>query len=175
VLSPSYRGLLHDTIAVTHLAAGTSVNSLPANAIGEVDVRLLPDETSGAMLARVRQAVGEDAEVEVMIAGDPAPDTSSDTELFRVLQREMENAEHGSRVAPIVGAGATDSRFFRARGIVAYGVSPFKVNYYDAGTAHGDDERIRSQFFLEGVRLTRRIVAAFCAADEGGPAAVPKR
>ena len=59
---------------------------------------------------------------------------------------------------------ACGGQHFRQRGIVAYGVSPFKVNYYDVDGAHGADERIRSRFFAEGVRLMRTIVRDFCAA-----------
>jgi acetylornithine deacetylase/succinyl-diaminopimelate desuccinylase-like protein len=62
----------------------------------------------------------------------------------------------------MVTAGTTDSRYFRRRGIVAYGFSPFKVNYYDGATVHGVDERIRVRFFLEGVALMRQIVSDFC-------------
>jgi hypothetical protein len=39
---------------------------------------------------------------------------------------------------------------------------PFKVNYYDADGVHGVDERIRTRFFGEGVRLVRGIVRDFC-------------
>ena len=70
----------------------------------------------------------------------------------------MTKAEEGSIVAPVVGGGTSDSRYFRARGIVAYGIAPFKVNYYDADTVHANDERIRARFFAEGVRLMRSIV-----------------
>jgi hypothetical protein len=45
---------------------------------------------------------------------------------------------------------------------VAYGLAPFKVNYYDAGTVHANDERIRARFLAEGVRLMRNIVSGFC-------------
>src|SRR5205085_2905452 len=45
VLSSSYRSLLRDTIAVTRVSGGTSINSIPANAAAEIDIRLLPDET----------------------------------------------------------------------------------------------------------------------------------
>ena len=75
----------------------------------------------------------------------------------------MTKSEPDSLVAPIVGGGTSDSRYFRARGIVAYGIAPFKVNYYDADTVHANDERIRARFFAEGVRLMRTIVAGFCA------------
>ncbi len=162
VLTPSYRSLLHDTIAITRVEGGSSVNSLPANAVADIDIRLLPDETTDAMLKQVRNAAGKDADVEVLLAGAPTPATSENTDLYRSLESVLRRAEPSSRVAPIVGAGTTDSRFFRARGIAAYGVSPFKVNYYDAGTAHGIDERIRTRFFEEGVRVMRAIVSDFC-------------
>jgi acetylornithine deacetylase/succinyl-diaminopimelate desuccinylase-like protein len=161
-LPPGYRSLLHDTIAITHLAAGSAVNMIPSRAIADVDIRLLPGSKPDAMLARVREAVGKNANVEVLLAGEPVPESPSNTELFATLASAMRDASPDSAVAPIVGAGTTDSRFFRARGIVAYGVSPFKVNYYDADTVHGEDERIRAQFFAEGVRLMRGIVTSFC-------------
>ena len=58
--------------------------------------------------------------------------------------------------------GTTDSRYFRTRGIVAYGIAPFKVNYYDADGVHGNDEKIRTRFFSEGVGVMRKIVREFC-------------
>jgi len=91
------------------------------------------------------------------------PQSPSDTDLFRSLAKILSSAEPGSMVASIVGGGTSDSRYFRARGVVAYGIAPFKVNYYDADTVHGNDERIRAKFYTEGVRLMRKIVSDFCA------------
>jgi acetylornithine deacetylase/succinyl-diaminopimelate desuccinylase-like protein len=166
VLPSAYRALLRDTIVVTQVEGGTSVNSIPANASAEVDIRLLPDERPDTMLQRVREAAGSQAEVETLLAGQPATASTAATDLFKVIAGLMRSDQPGSTVSPVVGAGATDSRFFRAKGIVAYGVAPFKVNYYDAGTAHGTDERIRARFFTDGVRLMRRIVTAYCAAGQ---------
>jgi acetylornithine deacetylase/succinyl-diaminopimelate desuccinylase-like protein len=118
------------------------------------------------MLARIREAAGKNAEVEVLLEGEPQPETPSDTDLFRLLSRDMKADEPESSVAAVVGAGTSDSRFFRARGIVAYGIAPFKVNYYDADTVHASDERIRARFFAQGTRLVRRIVRDFCAREQ---------
>ena len=118
------------------------------------------------MIDAVKAAVGDHAEVEVLLAGQPTPASAIDTELFTVLSKAMKAAEPGSQVEPVVGAGTSDSRFFRSRGIVAYGIAPFKVNYYDADNVHGADERIRARFFPQGVRLMRRIVTDFCAAPK---------
>jgi acetylornithine deacetylase/succinyl-diaminopimelate desuccinylase-like protein len=162
VLSPGYRSLLHDTIAITRIAGGSSINVLPTTASADVDIRLLPDETSAPMVAKVKETL-RGGDLQILLAGEPVPESPSDTELFRVLAAAMTKAEEGSIVAPVVGAGTSDSRYFRARGIVAYGIAPFKVNYYDADTIHANDERIRARFFAEGVRLMRSIVTDFCA------------
>ncbi|MCU1347935.1 MAG: putative peptidase family [Acidobacteria bacterium] len=162
-LPAGYRSLLHDTIAITRIAGGSSINAIPGNAVAELDCRLLPDEKPEAMLKAIDEAAGSDVEVEVVLEAQPVPDSPSDTELFRLLARAMQRDEPGSVVAPAVGAGTSDSRFFRARGIVAYGVAPFRVNYYDSDTVHGNNERIRSRFFRRGVRLMRTIVHDFCA------------
>ena len=65
----------------------------------------------------------------------------------------------------VVPGGATHQHFIPSVyiGIVAYGIAPFKVNYYDADSVHGNDERIRASFFPPGVRLMREIVHDFCA------------
>jgi acetylornithine deacetylase/succinyl-diaminopimelate desuccinylase-like protein len=161
-LPPGYLGLIRDTIAVTTLRAGSSVNVIPSQAYAEIDVRLLPGTAPDAMLAQIRQAVGDHAQVEVILEASPTPDSPHEGELFETLARAMRESSPGSTVGPMVSPGTTDSRFFRERGIIAYGIAPFKVNYYDASTVHGEDERIRARFFAEGVRLTRRIVRDFC-------------
>ncbi len=162
-LPKGYRALLRDTITVTRLSAGSAVNVVPSRAVGEVDIRLLPGSSTDEMLAKVRSVVGQTASVDVILAGEPTPETPASGELYDTLVRTFHAASPGSAVGPMVSPGTTDSRFFRARGIVAYGIAPFKVNYYDADGVHGNDEKIRTRFFGEGVGVMRRIVREFCA------------
>ena len=164
LLGPGYKSLLRDSITLTRINAGTAVNVLPSVASAEIDIRLLPDASPDAMLEKVKAAVGKEAEVEVLLRAEPGTASPAGTPLFDVLAKAMKADEPGSAVAAIVGAGTSDSRYFRARGIVAYGIAPFKVNYYDADSVHGTDERIRARFFAEGVRLMRRIVNDFASA-----------
>lgn len=163
VLTPGYKALLHDTIALTELSGGGAINAIPGHASVGVDVRLLPDTKPAAMLEKIRAAAGAHASVEVLLESEPVPESTTDTALFRILTRRMTASEPKSIAAAVVGAGTSDSRFFRARGVVAYGIAPFKVNYYDADTVHGNDERIRAAFFTQGVRLMRAVVSDFCA------------
>jgi len=68
-------------------------------------------------------------------------------------------------VGPYVLSGQyTSSSFLRARGLRAYGISPFAVNYFDAASIHHANERISLPFYLEGVERMRRIVFEFATA-----------
>jgi acetylornithine deacetylase/succinyl-diaminopimelate desuccinylase-like protein len=162
-LPPGYKSLLRDTIVVTRISGGSAVNSIPATASADIDIRLLPGSDSRDMLRKVTDAAGKDVKVEVLLDGETAPESAADTDLFRAVAKAMKEDEPGSAVAAVVGAGTSDSRYFRERGITAYGIAPFKVNYYDADNVHGNDERIRARFFSEGVVLMRRIVVDFCS------------
>jgi acetylornithine deacetylase/succinyl-diaminopimelate desuccinylase-like protein len=164
VLPAGYRSLLHDTIAVTRIDTGTCTNCIPAAASAYLDVRLLDDEKPDAILAKIKSLLPEkNATADVLLTAQPVAESPSDSDLFATLAAALKRAEPESVVAPFVSAGTSDSRWFRARGIAAYGIAPFKVNYYDADTVHANDERIRQRFFWEGVRLMRDIVERFCA------------
>ncbi|HEX9983736.1 MAG TPA: M20/M25/M40 family metallo-hydrolase, partial [Thermoanaerobaculia bacterium] len=120
-LPPGYRNLLRDTVTITRVSGGTSVNVIPSKASADIDIRLLPDSSPEEMLARIAAAVENEGTIEILLSGETVPPSSSDTELFRILEKRMLEDEKGSAVAPVVGAGTTDSRYFRARGISAYG------------------------------------------------------
>jgi len=64
-------------------------------------------------------------------------------------------------------AGTTDSRFFRRRGIDAYGFSPFLVAAEDASGIHGVNERIPVDDFLRGCELMTQVVSALVRAEAG--------
>ena len=53
------------------------------------------------------------------------------------------------------------ARYLRARGIAAYGVWPFPVDFYQTEGIHAVDERVRADWFMQGVSLTRRVVRSY--------------
>jgi len=68
-------------------------------------------------------------------------------------------------VGPYVLSGQyTSSSFLRARGLRAFGVSPFAVSYFDATTIHHHSERMVVPFYLEGLERMKRIVFEFATA-----------
>jgi len=66
-------------------------------------------------------------------------------------------------VIPTMGAGATDSRYFRRAGIPAYGISGIFHDIDDV-RAHGRDERLGVAQFYEGQQFLGRLVTALAGA-----------
>ena len=168
-LSDGYRSLLRNTIGLTKLHAGSTINVIPARAEASFDIRLLPGESAEATLLRIREIVGDRGTIEVHLLGKPAAATSVDTPLYESLSRHLLESEPGSVVGPLVTPGTTDCRFFRMHDTPCYGFSPFKVNYYDGDRVHGVDEKIRAKFFDEGVRLMRIVVRDFATSSSQNP------
>jgi acetylornithine deacetylase/succinyl-diaminopimelate desuccinylase-like protein len=164
-MAPGQAALFLDTVQVTVLSAGERINVVPAEAVARIDVRLLPDTDSDAFLRRLREALGPEVEVEVLLTSPPTPPSPVDGPLYRTVASVL-----GSE-APVVPAfisGFTDSRYLRARGIDTYGVSPFALEPQLLRGIHGPDERIPLAELERGVERMRRIVAAYAATPAAG-------
>jgi acetylornithine deacetylase/succinyl-diaminopimelate desuccinylase-like protein len=158
-VTPWQKLLLSDTVSVTRLGTDSeAVNAHPRVAWAEVDVRLLPSTGPEAFLADAVKAI-DDPRVRVTTLLSAKGEAASPEEgLYTVLRRVLASRFPGAVVAPVLGPGLSENRVFRSRGIRAYGALPFRVNYYDAAGIHGVNERMRADWFAEGVETVTRIV-----------------
>ena len=63
-------------------------------------------------------------------------------------------------MVPVFIPAFTDSRFFRARGIPAYGFSPFALEAIELLTVHARDERISVAELDRGVAVMKAVLRA---------------
>jgi len=129
-----------------------------------VNLYNLPDEKPATRIDLLRNKVAPfGVTVEVVQINGPAPITSRNTPMWPLLTREIVR-EYGSGFAigsEILAVSYNDSRYLRARGIDAYGIWPFPVDFYQTEGIHGIDERIRADWFRQGVSLMRRVVRSY--------------
>jgi hypothetical protein len=64
----------------------------------------------------------------------------------------------------VLNGSFTTSSVLRARGMRAFGFSPFNVNIRDASKIHNVNERISVPYYLEGVERMRRFVFEYALA-----------
>ena len=159
-IPPGLPSLFLDSLQVTVLAAGEEINSIPAEARARIDIRLLPSTDTDAYLAEVREVLGKEIETRVLLAAPPSEPTPASGPLWERLVAALADE---APVIPIFLAGITDSRYFRERGVAAYGFSPFWVEAEPMRGVHGPDERIPLDAFDRGVERMRRVVESLLA------------
>ena len=124
----------------------------------------LPDEIPARRIELLQRKLAPfGVTIEVVQANGPAPITSRRTALWTLLSHEIRR-EYGSGFpigTEILAASYNDSRFLRARGIDAYGVWPFPVDFYQTEGIHGADDRVRADWFMRGVSLMHRVVRSY--------------
>ncbi|MGH2554213.1 MAG: M20/M25/M40 family metallo-hydrolase [Actinomycetota bacterium] len=137
----------HTTFAPTMMHAGIQTNVIPDSVELQVDIRTLPGVTGEDVEKMLGEALGDlRGDVEI-VAQDDNPATASpiDTALWESIRRVIEGLVPGATTVPFLVVGATDARFFRRAGSVAYGAGLFseKIPFAEfASMFHGDNERI---------------------------------
>ena len=123
----------------------------------------LPDTDPDARIEWLRKEVARfGATVATIHAKQgPVPTSTSDTPLFRIAAEEARRRYGVDAGVQIAFRSLSDCRFLRTRGILCYGVSPFPVDYFQSLSIHSTDERIRLDWFGQGVGYVDRVVEAW--------------
>ena len=158
----------HTTFAPTVMHGGVKTNVIPDTVDLDVDIRTLPGQTGPDIEAMLAEALGDlYDQVEITpISGDESGASAVDTPLWDTLQRVTAKLVPGATAIPFMLVGATDARFFRRMGSVAYGYGLFseRMSLADfASMFHGDNERIDLESLDLVTQLWEAVLADFVA------------
>lgn len=158
---PRYSSMLRTTCVATLLNGGHATNALPQLAEANVNCRIYPDETAEQVRDALARAIG-DTTVQLVIRSQrpPSPPTALLPEVMEPVRRITRELFGDIPVIPVMSTGATDSRFFRQKGVPAFGVSGLFLDPTVDARAHGRDERMRVQSFYEGQEFLYRLTKA---------------
>lgn len=125
----------------------------------------LPEQDPQARIAEARSLLEpRGVTLEVLQITGPARISSAETPFFQLIRREVQREYGRVPVGPmILGRVTTDCRYLRARGVTCYGMWPYPVDIYQSWGIHGANERLRIDWFVRGVELTRSLVQAYVA------------
>jgi acetylornithine deacetylase/succinyl-diaminopimelate desuccinylase-like protein len=122
---------------------------LPGQELADAREALVPEWLSHGLNFQIADPLGADH-------GSP-PDHSVLDALTRAVQSVYPEAPVGPYFLPW---SATDSRFFRQRGILSYGFSPFVVFSTDTFRVDGPNERMSLPGYVSGFEIYKKAVAA---------------
>lgn len=160
--NPHMAAMLKNTISLNLMHAGNKVNVIPSSAEAELDIRLLPGTDPDTVIDAIKEHLADD-NIKVEIArASRASESSMDTEDFAIIKSvHLEHFPNALAVASLL-FGASDSRFFREKGIPCYGVCPMIINLEDLGKIHGLDERISEENMVKGTAVYIDMVRKMC-------------
>jgi acetylornithine deacetylase/succinyl-diaminopimelate desuccinylase-like protein len=154
--------MLKNTISLNILNAGDKTNVIPSKAKAELDIRLLPGTEPDAFIEGIRQLLADENISVQAFKTSRASESPTDTEDFAIIKNvHLEHHPNALTVASLL-FGASDSRFFRSKGIPCYGVCPMVVGMEDINRVHGIDERISEENMIKGTQVFTDIVKRLC-------------
>jgi len=151
------RATLRTTSNPTVLTAGYKHNVIPDRAEALVDLRPFAGEED-EVLARVRELIGPDVDVEVM-HHDVGLELPFEGPLVEKMIAALDRHDPGAPVLPYLMSGGTDNKALSELGIQGYGFAPLRLtgDLNFPAMFHGVDERVP----LDALAFGRRVLADF--------------
>ncbi|GAB4307592.1 MAG: M20/M25/M40 family metallo-hydrolase [Promethearchaeota archaeon] len=151
--------LVRNTFNPTVVKASEKENVVPSSAEVVYDVRVLPGFDREDVTREFLRMVGPDLEDQVELVpveSSVATGSPAATTCYRRIEETLQELHPGCTTLPFFLSGATDNRFFRERGIPAYGFVPYvpddDLPFEEYGKLiHGKDERISVANLMRGV------------------------
>ena len=158
---PFRSAALRATISVTGLKGSDKVNVIPGETTALIDCRLLPGDDAKVFLETLKRVAAEPDLKWEIIASSVATESTTDTDLFRAIERARDRFDPGVPVLTPPLLSTTDATTFRQAGMVIYGFEAWRIKP-DDDQSHGDDERLSLANIRFGVEAMFFIVWEVC-------------
>jgi acetylornithine deacetylase/succinyl-diaminopimelate desuccinylase-like protein len=165
---PRHSSMLRTSVSPNVITGGYRSNVIPSEARATLDVRMLPDEDPDRFLEAMKKVVNDPA-VEVRFRGAFGRPTGTesrlDSDAFKAIEAAVRRVYNVPAI-PVMGTGATDMSFVRAKGVQCFGIGP-AIDMEDGPRgfgAHSDQERILESELHRFVRLNWDIVTSLARA-----------
>jgi acetylornithine deacetylase/succinyl-diaminopimelate desuccinylase-like protein len=148
----------HLTCAPTVVHGGSKTNIIPDRVEIELDMRKLPGQSGADADQLLRDALGDlyDSVTVSAIEADEPSESSIETPVYLAMERAARKLRPDATLLPTLTTGGTDARYFREKGIPAYGFGLFSdamslTQWHEM--FHGNDERVDQ----ESLRLSTEL------------------
>jgi acetylornithine deacetylase/succinyl-diaminopimelate desuccinylase-like protein len=152
-----------NTASLTTLAAGVGsppkANVIPSASEATIDCRLLPGVNAPEFLSEMKARINDPRVSLEWISTPEDPGVSdSRTPLFDAIRRAILSQHPQAVITPMLVPHGTDSVKLRAKGVLAYGLTPMVLDLSTAGSMHSDTEHIPVSEFHRGIRIFYEIL-----------------
>jgi carboxypeptidase PM20D1 len=155
--SPTTNAAIRTTAAATIFSAGVKDNVLPVQARAVINFRIKPGDSVQAIMAHVKDVVGDERVKIRLVSADSAHAPSAVSSVtspgFAIIDRTIRQVFPATLVAPSLVVAGTDSRLYQDVSDDVYRFQPFVLGPDDTKRIHGTNERIGLEIFRDCVRF----------------------
>ena len=135
--------LLRTTTAFTQMEGSKGVNVIPPYARMMSNHRLIPGETTGEALERIRKTVNDKSvDVKMLEGHNPSAISSTDSEAWARVKTAVSETWQDAVVSPYLMFACSDSRHWSAISDKVYRFSAMALSKEERATIHGNNERV---------------------------------
>jgi carboxypeptidase PM20D1 len=160
--SPKLAAFVRTTCALTQAYGSMAPNVLPQEARIIMNLRIASGESVQSALSHIREAAGDQVEVNIVTAMEPSPTSGVDNETYRKMMDLLGEMFPGMIAAPFPMVAATDSRNFYNVCPNVYRFPPYTCMREDHSRMHARDERMEIKSYLGGIAFYIRLLEKFC-------------
>lgn len=159
----AFLSMLSNSVSPTILKAGSKSNVIPSEADAQIDCRLLPGYKPEDAIREILEITGDKVKLEPLYTTDGA-EFSTDTPLYRLMEKATLKMDPKGVVVPYMIPGATDAFEYKRAGIIVYGYSPgiLPADFPMIKLIHGHDERMPISAYRSGLPALWQVVSEFC-------------
>ncbi|HSQ26260.1 MAG TPA: M20/M25/M40 family metallo-hydrolase [Anaerolineales bacterium] len=159
----AFLSMLSNSVSPTVLKAGSKSNVIPSEAEAQIDCRLLPGYKPEDAIREILEITGDKVKLEPLYTSDGA-EFSTDTPLYRLMEKATHKMDPEGVVVPMMIPGATDAFEYKRAGIIVYGYSPgiLPADFPMIKLVHGHDERMPISAYRSGLPALWQVVSEFC-------------
>jgi acetylornithine deacetylase/succinyl-diaminopimelate desuccinylase-like protein len=165
--APMFYAATRTTFSPNIARSGVKLNVIPDSAEVDIDIRTIAGDDGPKVREMLREAIGDELwkDVEITAEGDnPASESPTRTPLWDTLTKVSQKLVPGAETIPFLIVGATDARYFRRKGVTAYGYGLMseRISFKDfAKMFHGNNERIDQESLRLSTELFEQTARAF--------------
>jgi carboxypeptidase PM20D1 len=156
---PSYVGKIGTTCVATMINGGHALNALPQRATANINCRIFPG-TSFSQVQDELAKVADDPKMQIQFipTGTTAsPPSPMRADVTAAVKEGLAAGYPGVPIIPSMASGASDSMWFRVRGVPSYGVAPIFIKDSD-DFSHGLNERTQLSNIVHGVAYWKVLI-----------------
>lgn len=159
---PQLNAMVRNTISLNMVDAGIKINVIPDQATACLDIRLLPGQDVQEFIDFVKKSLADDEILIEPVMTTPGSESAVDNEDYAILQASLRDHFPDSLMTRSILMGISDSRFFRERGVPAYGFCPIFITMDHLKMIHGNDEKISVEELTTGCNVYTDVVQRLC-------------